>query len=261
MKKNLSLLYVFIFCLFGSCSNESSGKLEIRDYYAEGTADSNHLEKGVWKFYSLEKHKLCQEGGFFNGVRKGMWNYYFPFRDSIFWLPFFSKDSLIKTNIPSFLSVDVEEDSFIAFKDRNTSKLLLLKIGVASDTGFNSNTYNKVMLQEVINNSLKVKTHNYSEINTTCNRKYNFNKFSGIDKENRNYTLFTINSVLNNLLIEVTVRCNTEYLHIGEETFFSVISNLFIGRSRFFDENIDCEIIRNKIVSSKRTFSFGCNRQ
>jgi hypothetical protein len=88
-----------------------------------------------------------------------------------------------------------------------------------------------------------------------------FNKFTGIDKENRNYTLLTINSVLSDsLLIEVTVRCKTDNIHLGEETFFSVMSNLFIKGNRFFDGNIDCEIIRNKVVRSNRSFSFSCNR-
>jgi hypothetical protein len=259
MKRNFNFLYTIIFCLIGSCLITTDRKLEIRDFYVEGVADSNHLEKGLWKFYDLEKQNLIQEGDFSNGVRIGMWNYYFPISDSIFWSLCYNKDSLIKTNIPSFLFVDFEEENFIAFRHKDSAKLLLLKIAVGNGSNFNSDMYNNIMRKEIIDNSLKVNTSNYSQIQTTCGRFFNFNKFSGIDKENRSYKLLTINSILKNLLIEVTVRCNSEYYDFGEEVFFSVMSNLFIGGNRFFDGNIDCEIIHNKLVRNKRTFSFGCN--
>lgn len=248
------------FCLVGSCKN-TEDKLEIRDYYAEGIADSNHLEKGKWKFYGLEKHNLCQEGNFLNGVRVGTWKYYFPFNDSIVWVPYYSKDSSIRTNIPTYLITDTDEGNFIAFKDKDTSKLLLLKIAFAKDMNFNVASYNSAILQEVKSNSLEVRSNSYTTVNTTCNQVYHFNKLSGIDKENRNYTLLTINRVSeDSLMIEVTVRYSTDNKYLGEEIFFSVMTNLFIGRSRFFDENIDCEIIRNKVIRSNRSFSFSCNR-
>lgn len=258
--RNFFLIFLGSLCLIGSC-NKTEDKLEVRDYYAEGTADSNHLEKGLWKFYGLQKHELCQEGFFLNGVRVGLWNYYFPFRDSVIWAQYYSKDSLIRTNIPVYLKTDTDESNFVAFTHKDTSKFLLLKIAIAQNTVFNVADYNLAMLKEVKSNSLKVSSNSYIPVNTTCNRVYHFNKFTGIDKENRNYTLLTINSVLSDsLLIEVTVRCKTDNIHIGEETFFSVMSNLFIKGNRFFDGNIDCEIIRNKVVQNNRSFSFSCNR-
>lgn len=235
--------------------------MEVRDYYAEGTADSIHLEKGIWKFYGLEKHELCQEGNFLNGVRVGSWKYYFPFKDSIVWVQYFNKDSLIRTNIPSYLKTDTDEGNFVAFTHKDTSKLLVLKIAIAQEAVFDVTNYNKAMLQEVKSNSLKVKSSVYVPVNTTCNQVYHFNKFTGIDREKRDYTLLTINSVLNDsFLVEITVRCKTDNIYLGEEIFFSVMSNLFIKGNRFFDGNIDCEIIRNKIVRSNRSFSFSCNR-
>ncbi|MBN8668833.1 MAG: hypothetical protein J0M30_15155 [Chitinophagales bacterium] len=238
----------------------TENKLEIRDYYAEGTADSNHLEKGLWKFYGLENHNLCQEGFFLNGVRVGLWKYYFPFKDSIFWVQYYSKDSSIRTNVPVYLSTDTDEGKFVAFAHDDTSKLLLLKIGIAENIDFDLAEYHKAMLQEVKNNSLKVNSNSCALVNTTCDRVYHYNKFTGIDKNSMNYTLLTINSVLSDsLLIEVTVRYRSDNIHLGEETFFSVMSNLFIKGNRFFDENIDCEIIRNKVVRRKRSFLFGCN--
>jgi hypothetical protein len=260
MKNSFVLLYVII-CLVSSCTNGNDSKLEIREYYAEGVIDSNRLEKGAWKFYDSEKHDLCQEGQFVNGVRTGMWNYYSPFKSSLFWSPYYSTDSLFKTNIPDFFAIDTEDSNFIAFKHKDTSKLILLKIGVGFYANFNNDTYNKAMLQEVTENSLQVNDRAFTEIKTTCSKKYNFNKFSGIDKEHRNYTLLTINNISNNFLAEIVVRFDTTYRNIGEETFFSVMSNLFIGGNRFFDGNIDCEIIHNKVIKDKRTFSFGCNRR
>src|SRR5574343_1247220 len=257
---NLSIYLILLcFCLIGSC-DKTENKLEIRDYYAEGTADSNHLEKGLWKFYGLEKHNLCQEGYFLNGVRDGLWKYYFPFKDSIDWVQYYSKDSVIRTNIPVYLNTDTDEGKFIGFSHKDTTKFLLLKIAVAENAVYDVAEYNKAIFKEVKINSLKVSSNNYVTVNTTCNQVYHFNKFTGIDKENRNYTLLTINSGLSDsLLVEVTVRCKTDYILFGEETFYSIVNNLFIKGKRFFDGNIDCEIIRNKVVRSSRNFSFSCN--
>jgi hypothetical protein len=259
--RNFIFKFSLIFCLIWACNKNSKNKLEIRDYYAEGTVDSNHLEKGIWKFYGLENHNLCQEGVFLNGLRVGIWKYYSPFRDSIFWIQYLNKDTLIKTNIPSFLTIDTDESGFVAFKYKDASRLLLLKVAVAQNDNFDVSSYRKIMLQEVSNNSAKVKENSYAQINTTCNRTYHFNKFSGIDKDNKHYILLTINGILNGFLIELTVRCDTNSVITGEEVFFSVLSNLFIRETRFFDSNIDCEIIRNKVIRNNQTFSFGCNRK
>lgn len=259
MSKLSFILFFLSFCIVVSC-NKTENKLEIRDYYAEGTADSNHLENGLWKFYGVERNDLCQEGFFLNGIRVGLWKYYFPFKDSIVWVQYYSKDSSIRTNIPIYLSTDTDEGNFVAFTHDDASKLLLLKIGIAENKAFDVVDYHKAILQEVENNSLKVNSNSYALVNTTCNRVYHYSKFTGIDKNSRNYSLLTINSVLrDSLLIEVTVRCKSDNLHLGEEIFFSVMSNLFIKGNRFFDENIDCEIIRDKVIRNKRSFLFGCN--
>jgi hypothetical protein len=254
------ILIILSIYLIGSC-NYKDTNLEIRDFYAEGSVDSNHLENGMWRFYGLKNHELCQEGNFSNGIRVGFWRYYTPVRDSIYWIQYYSKDSLIETNIPNYMTIDSDEGDFVAFQHKDTSRLLLLKIGIAERSNFEVNEYNDKMLEEVKGNSIIVYERSYSEINTTCSRKYHFNKFTGKDKKNRNYILLTINSFLDkNLLVEVTVRCAKNDIRLGEETFFSVMSNMFIKGERFFDSNISCEILKNKVISSSRNFSLGCNR-
>ena len=256
----LVLIFICTVYLIGSCNDTIENKLEFRDYYAEGTADTNHLEKGVWKFFGLENHELCQLGSFTLGLRDGMWQYYFPIRDSIYWIPFNNNKLALRTNIPNFLILDFEDKGFISFKHQDTAKFLLLKIAYAKNVNFNPEDYNKLIRGEVIINSIQVKSDEYSLINTTCNKSYHFNRFKGVDTLHRPYELLTINTIIDSNLVEVTLRTEINNLNVGENVFYSVVTNLFIANSRFFDTNIDCEILLNKVVKRKRSFSFGCNK-
>jgi hypothetical protein len=256
---NLIFILFILVYLIGSCRDASEGVLEFKDYYAEGTADTNHLEKGVWKFFNLDNHDLCEIGNFTFGLRDGLWQYYIPVRDSIFWSPFNNVNSTVRTNLPIFLISDYEDSNFVSFKHQDTSILLLLKIAYAKNVNFNPDNYNELIRREVAANSIKVNSEKYSLIKTTCNTTYNINRFNGVDTLHRNYELLTINGIIDSKLVEVTLRVGVQNIELGEIIFHSVVSNLFIDNSRFFDSNIDCEILRNKIVKRKKSISFGCN--
>lgn len=256
-----SILFLFSTVLtLCSCKGRHLKELEFKKYSADGIADSNHLEKGNWKFYTVDNHTLCQDGEFTQGLRKGYWNYYFPKKDSIFWVPYVSNKSLIRTNIPVFLSPYYEDDGFIAFKQKDTAKLLLLKIGFAKSINFNPENYNILVKKEVESNSVKVNSNQYGIVKTTCNSLYYFNKFEGIDLKQKSYVLYTINTILDSDLVEITLRTSSDGLDIGETIFYSVVSNLFVKNRRFLDPYIDCNIIGNRVTKTNWSLSFGCNR-
>jgi hypothetical protein len=262
MIKKLIVFFLSNLILASACNTPNNNDLleEYQDFFQKGNFDSLNKEFGKWEFYSIEdKSKLEQTGYFKNGLRVGRWEYKNDKIGYIDWSSFINESQTLSTNVPTFLKMDVNEDSFIVFNNFDTLNFLKLKIAFSSYENFDILNYNKLIDNEVNNNSSKIIEKQFLQFKTTCDQVYNLNQFKGIDKSNNEYFLFTLNGVIQNILVEITVKSSNSMLPIAKEIFHSVVSNLFIKKYRFLDQNIKCEIIRNKVVKTKHSFSFGCN--
>lgn len=228
------LKYYLILFFFISCIDDRRDNERVR---SEGEFNSVGTETGKWKYYSTS-NELLEEGDFENGIRVGLWRYYFPRQDSILWMKYNDSGIRISTNVPDFLNLHESSDRLISFKNKDTSKVFNLVIGKNYSNSFS--TYKSLIYDELRMRNVFLIDSACHNIETANGSVYMYNFINGRDIKGGEFYIFNIIGLSKEKnLIEVSLRCDEEYENKGRKVFFSVLPNLFIDSTRFINERED----------------------
>jgi len=176
------------------------------------------------------------EAGYFKeGIRTGIWRYYFPAEDSIEWMPFINSTHSIVTNIPDFLQVAENYDSLAFFIHRDTSKLFKVIISKGPNTFGSLQQYHDSVIAEFNRKKVQYIDSSSQSLATSQADTYIYHQIHGIYNAQPFYT-FNVGSIKSgNTFIEVTVRTSADNESQGRKVFFSIIQNIFIDAQRFMN--------------------------
>jgi hypothetical protein len=226
-----------ILLLMNSCDNHSSDGVDDNKFKSVGSYDGN-LETGLWKMAD-QNNRIIEEGYFDSGVRVARWQYYWPNHYSVVWNEFRSVTGKLRTNIPSFFTVWNNYDSLAFFKYYDTTKIFNLVIAITPESTFSTDSeYEKQLFTDIRNRKITVVDTVSEAFATTSGFRYLFHKMTGNLPDSRNITIFNLVQFdSNKRTSEVSLRCEKEFLDVGQMAFYSILPNLFINSERFMDKN------------------------
>lgn len=236
--KHFKFIWIIALVLF-SCQDPEKRALNSPVIKPEGKYDDNGLEAGNWKYFDKENGKLLEEGSFSKGIRIGQWRYYSPFDINIDWTEFVSADSVIRTNVPKLLKVVESDSSITKFSHQEPSTLLNLVIGrgFVSDTT-NFTDYRNLMFAELRGRHIEL-IDSLSKLVTVKNgRQFMYLYFLAKNGNEQPFSFFNISGKdQTGKIVEISLRCEPEYVEMSRKIFFSVIPNIFIDNQRFLPLN------------------------
>jgi len=231
MKKGLHFILVVL--TVSSCLDnpkKSSTETCSTGQYANGR------EVGLW-IYKTDNGSVIEEGNFDQGVRVGMWKYYFPRKDSIVWIKFSNISGSILTNIPELFILKDNYDSLVYFEYSDSSKIFNLVIGSdKSLTIFNLEQYENQLYKDLKNVQFQVLKATSQKIKTESGRQYIYHRIFGRRKDSKDLVIYNIAEINNNKFFEISVRAEPEFDEKAKTIFFSIIPNLFMDSSRFINQ-------------------------
>jgi hypothetical protein len=232
MKLNYVTLLLTLTIFFSSCAGQNTK--EANDFRSEGKYNAQGKEYGLWRLLDAD-NKLMEMGYFKDGIRTGIWKYYFPTKDSIDWMPFYNNNHSIVTNIPSFLEVRENYDSLAFFMHRDSSQLFKMTISKVPSTFSSLQKYHDSVIAEFARKKVHYIDSSSQRFATSQGNTYIYHQVHGIYNDQPFYA-FNVGGIKGgNSFIEVTLRTSADNESQGRKVFFSIIQNLYIDAQRFMN--------------------------
>lgn len=229
----------FFFVFFITCRHHQSdcgphvGISEGKKYVAKGCfVDS--LENGDWTFED-DSGNITESGQYKDGLRIGDWHYPGNGMDSVIgWTNYSFNYGKIRFNVPVLLSAVEGSVDYVKFSNEDSSKLFNLVLSKQKiDTIGKLNELHKVGEKEILSNGWEYEIKK-DAISTKYGMVY-LNEFD-VKAEPVDFLILNIyRKISDEYVLVVTARYSPLIERSARIVFFSVVSNLFIGKERFLN--------------------------